>query len=209
MMDLSEKQWVRHTVFHPFEGYEDLRWKKAGSLKISFLIIFLLFIALIVNNRLYAFHLWNDYDKLFNIVPYIVRSVVFFGAWVIGNWSVCTLLDGEGTLRKICIYSSYALIPYIVMLYATTILSHFLVYDEGVFLTCIHYIGLGWTYILMFNAIKSVHQYSFIKTAAAIFLTIVAMLIIMFLIVLLMSLFQKVIIFIYSIYTEIQYRIKV
>lgn len=209
MMDLSEKQWVKHAVFHPFEGFEDMRWKKSGSLKISFFIVFLFFVGTVVRDRLYAFHFWNVYDKLFNIVPYIVNSILLFAVWVIGNWAVCTLLDGEGTLRRICIFSAYSLIPYVASLYITTVMSHLLIHDEGVFITCVYNIGLWWSVLLMFNAIKTVHQYSFLKTAAAIILTIAAMLIIIFLLVLIMSLFQKAALFIYSIYTEIQYRIRV
>jgi hypothetical protein len=56
MMDLSEKQWVKHVMLHPFEGFEDMRWKKSGSLKISFFIVFLFFVGTIVSDRLYAFH---------------------------------------------------------------------------------------------------------------------------------------------------------
>ncbi len=209
MMDLSEKQWVSHTVFHPFEGFENLRWKKAGSLKISFLIIFLFFIAQIVRGRLFAFHFWNDYDKLFNIIPYLVRSILMFTVWVIGNWAVCTLLDGEGSLKRICIFSAYSLIPYIASLYIMTLMSHFLIYDEGVFLEIVYYTGLLWSGLLMFNAIKAVHQYSFWKTVLALVLTVAAMLAMMFLLVILMSLMQKVILFIYSLYTEIQYRVRV
>ncbi len=209
MMDLSEKQWVSHTVFHPFEGFEDLRWKKAGSLRIAFFIVFLFFIAEIVRNRLFAFHFWNSYDKLFNMVPYFVHSILAFAVWVIGNWSVCTLLDGEGSLKRICIFSSYSLVPYVVSLYVSTIMSHFLIYDEVIFLQLVYYIGLLWSVLLMFNAIKAVHQYSFAKTILALVLTVAAMLIIMFLIIILMSLLQKVVLFIYSVYTEIQYRTRV
>lgn len=209
MMDLSEKQWVKHAVFHPFEGFEDMRWKKSGSLKISFLIVALFFIGTVVQDRLYAFHFYNAYDRLFNIVPYIVKSIVIFAAWVVGNWSVCTLLDGEGTLRRICIFSSYALIPYVASMFITTLMSHFLITDEGVFISCIHWAGLLWSVVLLFSAVKTAHQYSFLKTLAAVALTLVAMLIMMFLLVLVMSLFQKVGLFIYSIYTELQYRMRV
>ncbi len=209
MMDLTKTQWVKHTVLHPFEGYEDLRWKKGGSLKISFMIVFVLFIARIIYSRLYGFQFYIEYDKLFNIVPYITQSIVVFVAWVIGNWSICTLLDGEGTMKKICIFSSYALIPYITQLLVTSFLSHFLIYDEVIFINLISYIGVGWSIVLLFFAIKTVHQYSFIKTVIAIILTIIAMLIILFLLVLLLSLLQQVYVFVYSLYTEILYRIKV
>ncbi len=209
MMDLRPGEWVKHSITHPAEGFEDMRWKKAGSLKIAFAIVLLLFLAQIADGRLYGFQFGISYDKTFNIIPYIVKSIVIFGAWVVGNWAVCTLLDGEGTMKNICIYSAYALIPYIAQIFINVLLSHILIQDEAVFMQAIRIIGVGWSVILLFSAIKSVHQYSFGKTVFAIILTIVAMLIMLFLLVLFMSLIQQVYIFISTIYTEISYRVRV
>lgn len=209
MMDLTQRQWVRHAVTHPVEGFEDMRWKKSGSMKIAMFILVLLFFALIADSRLYGFQFGMPNDKTFSIIPFIVRSFVLFGAWVAGNWAVCTLLDGEGTARNICIYSAYALIPYIAQLFINVGLSHILIRDEIVFIQAVRIIGTGWTVILLFSAIRSVHQYSFGKTCFAVILTIAAMLIMLFLLVLFMSLIQQIWVFISSIYTEISYRVRV
>lgn len=208
MYELTPVQWVIHAITHPVEGFEDMRWKKSGSLKIAFFIVFMLFLAGIAAERLYGFNHYVPYDKIFNIVPYIVKSFVIFGAWTVGNWAVCTLLDGEGTMKNICIYSAYSLVPYVAQLFITTFLSHFLIRDESVFINIIAIIGTGWTAVLLFSAIRSVHQYSAVKTVFAIILTIAAMLIMLFLLILLLFLIQQVAIFFMTLFTEISYRVK-
>lgn len=209
MMDYTQPQWVKHVLFHPFEGFEDLRWKKGGTLKYTAVILVALFFALIALDRWCGFQFRPLPDALFSVVPYIMQSVVYFGAWVLGNWAICTLLDGEGTMKNIAIYSSYALIPYVIQAFLEVILSHVLVRAEIVFFDLVYYIGIIWTALLLFNAIKAVHQYTFTKTVVAIVLTLFAMLVILFLAVLFLSLFQKVYVFFYSLYTEILYRVRV
>ena len=183
MYEFTPVGWLKHCVFHPVEGFEDLRWKKQGSMKISMLIVLFLFIAMVVDRQLTGFQFNDSYVKVFNVVPLIVQSVVYFFTWVLGNWAICTLLDGEGTLKKICIYSAYSLVPYIVCTFIAVIFSNVL-------------------------AMRAVHQYSFGKTLASIIGTIIAMLLILFLAILLLSLFQQVYVFGYSVYTEIMYRIR-
>lgn len=209
MMDLTNRQWLKYAVMHPFEGFEDMRWKKAGSIRYSIVIVLLWFVAAVFYNRLYGFQFYASPDKLFNVIPYIVRTIVLFLTWVVGNWAVCTLLEGEGTMRNIFIYSAYALVPYVASLFIGVLLSHVLIRDEAVFIDTVYILGLGWSAVLVFSAIRAVHQYSFLKTIGAIILTIAAMLIILFLLVLLLSLLQQVYVFVYSIYTELAYRVKV
>lgn len=209
MLDLTKGQFVKHVVFHPFEGFEDLRWKKQGSMGIAFAIVCLLFVQQIAYSRLYGFQYYSDYDKIFNIVPYIFKSFILFGTWVVANWAMCTLFDGEGSMKNIFINSAYALIPYITGYLVGTVMSHFLIRDEYVFIQAVEIIGLCWSFVLFISGIKAVHQFSFGKTIALILLTIVAMIAILFLLVLLLTLFQQVLIFILSIYTELSYRLRV
>lgn len=208
MTELKPLEWLKYAVMHPFEGFEDMRWKKAGSLKIAFFIVFLLFISQIAEERLYGFQFYISYDKIFNVVPFIMKSVVIFAAWTIGNRAVCTFLDGEGTLRNICIYSAYALVPYIAQSFINTLLSHILIRDEFVFMEAIRITGVCWTIMLLFSAVKAVHQYSFKQTIFAVIFTVAAMLIMLFLLVLFMSLIQQIYLFISTVYMEISYRLR-
>ncbi len=209
MLDLTQGQFVKHVIMHPFEGFEDLRWKKSGSMKIATAIVFLLFFQQLAYNRLYGFQYYTSYDKVFNIIPYIFRSFGLFLLYVVCNWAMCTLFDGEGSLKNIYIVTAYSLIPYIVGSLVGTILSHVLIKDEYIFISTCEIIGLGWSVVLFISAMKAVHQFTFFKTILLILLTLVAMVLCIFLLVLLLTLFQQVLIFVFTLYTEISYRFRV
>ena len=208
MYEFTERGWLKHVVFHPVEGFEDLRWKKKGSMKIALIIVLGLFISMVVRERLRGPQFYMPNDKLFNVIPLLVQSVVFFFTWVIGNWAVCTLFNGEGTLKKICIFSAYALVPYVVCTYISVFLSNFMTRDEAIWVNFVYYVGLCWSIVLLIQAMRAVHQYTFGMTLLSMVATLLAMIIILFLAILLLSLFQQVYVFGYSIYTEIAYRVR-
>ena len=208
MMELTERQWVYHIIFHPVEGFEDLRLKKAGSILIANIIIALWFIGEILCGSFYGSQfVMTDLDR-FSIVPYVTKTFLLFFVWTSSNWSICALFYGEGTMRKIYIYSAYALVPYISQLYIQAVLSHVLVRDEIIFIHIPKVVGILWSVLLMFTAIKAVHQFSASKALLSIFFTIAVMIVILVLMVLVVSLIQQVYSFISSVFAEIEYRIR-
>ena len=135
MYEFTPMGWLKHCIFHPVEGFEDLRWKKQGSMKIAMVIVFLLFVNMVADRQLTGFQFNTAYVKVFNIVPLLVQSVVYFFTWVIANWALCTLFDGEGTMKNIFCVSAYALLPYLFSEVIVIIASNFLLRTEGGFIT--------------------------------------------------------------------------
>lgn len=205
-LDLPAWKWPFYIMRHPFEGYEDLRWKKAYNMKVAMVIVALFFVVSICDQLMTGFLHNYAMTKVFNIVPIVIQSIILFITWVVGNWSLCTLFNGEGTMRNICVNTAYALVPYIIGKVVNIILSNCLTKDESAFLAFVSYLTIGYSVLLLISGMKTVHQYNFWQTILSMFFTVVAMLIIIILTVLLVSLFQQVYLFVYAVYTELLYR---
>lgn len=205
-LDLPAWKWPFYVMRHPFEGYEDLRWKKAYNMKVAMVIVAIFFIVSVCDQLMTGFLHNYTMVKVFNIVPIVIQSIVLFITWVVGNWALCTLFNGEGTMKNICVNTAFALVPYIIGRVINIILSNCLTRDESAFLTFVSYITIGYSVLMLFSGMKTVHQYNFWQTIVSMFFTIIAMVIIIILTVLLVSLFQQVYLFVYAIYTELLYR---
>lgn len=205
-LDMPKWKWPFYVARHPFEGFEDVRWKKAYHTKVALVIVLCLFAVTVAARLMTGFIHQTVFEKVFNIVPLFSSSVLIFFIWVVGNWSLCTLFDGEGKMQQIMCVSAYALVPYIISQVIYIMLSNVLQRNEGTILSFVSYIGLLWSAVLLISAIKAVHQYTMPKTILAMVFSVVAMVIIVLVLILLVALFQQVVMFVYSIYTELMYR---
>lgn len=209
LSNMKKWQWPFHIMMHPFEGYENLRWKKTGSMTVAWTIVFLYFIVQVSDKLLTGFA-YNTYtERVFNVVPTIIQTIVLYIAWCLGNWAVGTFLNGEGSLKNIFIFTAYALVPKLIGDAVAIVMSNIVLENEAIFMQLISILFTGWSVLLLFMAIKVVHQYKFGENVAAIILTVIAILIMLFLVVLLLSIFQKFYVFCLTIYTEIVYRLSV
>ena len=195
-----------HVIFHPFDGFWDLKHEKRGNFKAGIFFVVLTIAAYIYNGMGQSF--WFDpYNEGISIFAEMTGVLVPFALWVLANWCLTTLFEGEGSLKDICLATCYCLLPLPMMMIPATILTHVLTLDEGTIITLLISIGYIWTGMLLFFGVMVTHDYSFSKNILTVLGTLAGMVIIMFLALLFSGLFGKIISFVVNIYTELALRV--
>lgn len=209
MKDLiSKEKWKNlfYTVNHPSDGYYWIRHQDKGSVPIAILLV-ILFSFCFSMNSMYASFIVNDVDSRWvNSLTELMGVLLLFGILCIGNWSITCLMNGEGRLKDIVVAVGYAMLPLIVTYITATIVSQFIAENEETFYYLIMLVGTAYTVIMALIGIMQVHNYTLGKTLGTLFLTIVAMLIIIFLALLIFNLISQVVAFFNSIYIELVFR---
>lgn len=192
-----------HVIAHPFEGFYEIRHRGKGSVPVALLCLFLFGLSYSINRRYASFVVNNLNPRYVDIGEDIIGVFIVFLLFAAANWSITCLMEGEGRFRDILIVVCYSLLPMILTLIPSTILSWFIAADEEVIYSVIKTISALACAVLILIGIMVVHNYSFGKTIATLFLTFVALLIIIFIILLLLSLIDQIYIFLQSVYTEL------
>jgi hypothetical protein len=195
-----------YVLLHPFQGFWDLKYENKGKLRISLLILLLLTIATIILRQYSGYVVNYNYPYDLNSIKELQYIVLPFFLWCVSNWSLTTLMDGEGKFKEIVMATGYSLLPLVLMRFGNTILSNIITLREASFYYLIDSLAGLWFIWLLFIGIMTVHQYSVTKTVVTMALTLLVMGIIIFLGLLFFSLLQQMLGFVLSIYTEISLR---
>ena len=144
-LQVSKWRFPLRCIFHPFKAYYELKVEKKGSLLLANLILLAFFVTSILNAQLTGFHFNENRTDRFNVFITLGMTIGLFLIWVVCNWAISTLADGEGKFREIWIFTAYALLPYVISLAVLTILSNSLSLEESAFLTIAQTLAYVWT----------------------------------------------------------------
>jgi len=204
----SKDKWkyMLYTVTHPMDGYYWIRHADKGSVPLAVLMV-MVFGAMFTANRLLSSFVVNDIDpRNVDSLYEMIGVLVFFLLMCVSNWSITCLMGGEGRMKDITIAVGYGTIPISVCLFLGTLVSQVVADEEQAFYGILIGVGIAYGLIMILIGIMQVHNYSLGKTLITIFLTFVAMLIIIFVVLLLSNMISLVFNFFRSIYTEIIFR---
>ena len=162
---------------HPIDRYYDIRVGKNGSM-IAATIIYVAFFAVYMiyqtgKGFIYQYTSVEDMDMGAVVVGFFAILILF----IVCNFLVTSITDGDGTLKQVYMIPAYGIMPLMICMIVTTIMSYQLTYNESFILTVIMMIGGIWSIAVIFEGLSTVHDYDFKQTVVSLIITAVFMLI--------------------------------
>ena len=194
-----------HLITHPFDGFWDLKHEKRGSVRGGLFWMAAATLAY-VYSMVGASWMTNPHKENANFFYMIATVLIPSFLFILGNWCLTTLFDGEGSFKDIFIATSYSLVPLVILFIPATLLTNVLSLDEVAVCTLLKGIAVVWMAFLLFFGIMTTHGYSMGKNFLITICTIVGMVFIAFIIMLFTNLVSRMVSFIGEIITEISYR---
>ncbi len=200
-----ELAYAFYVMFHPFDGFWDLKHEKRGSVRGGIFYIILTIAAFYYQaiGQGYLLNPQGEYSGFWNQALGVLVPLLLF---VIGNWCLTTLFDGEGSFKDIFIAASYSLTPLPLLIIPATVYSNFVIATEVDIVGFISTLAFVWLALLLFFGTMVTHDYSMGKNAITVVGTILAMACIMFVAILFTTLIGKIVSLVTNIVTEIQFR---
>jgi DNA-binding beta-propeller fold protein YncE len=188
---------------HPMDSYYYMKLKEKGSLPgavVNFIIFFAAYL-IFQTSKGFIVQFTEIEDMDFNVI--IGGFIGLYLLFVICNYLVTSIYDGEGNIADIFKMVSYAMFPLSIALLAVTALSHVLTQNETFLLYFMLTGGFAWSGVLLWLGLQEVHNYSFSNTFKSLVFTAVFMLIALVVLFNMAILFNQFVQFIESIAREV------
>jgi len=196
-----------HLVFHPFDGFWDLKNEKKGSFVSATVILASVTASFLVSAMTTGFLFREGTTAVFNVFSVILKVAGPVILWTTANWSLTSLMDGKGRLVEIYTATCYAALPLLFVTVPVAILSNFLILDESVIISTISSVSVLWVVMLIYAGVVSTHQYTATRALFVCLFTVAAIGAMLFIGLLFYSVSEKLIVFLSNLIKEISFRL--
>jgi DNA-binding beta-propeller fold protein YncE/Na+-translocating ferredoxin:NAD+ oxidoreductase RnfA subunit len=201
---VSELLHVFRMLRHPIDGYEELATGKASVLSATILLIALAVV------RLYEVYqtsfIFSGVDPLrVSMVSELLKLFVPLFAWIVCNYMVSIINDGEGKFKDVYKGSIYALSPYLVLGVPLALMSKGLTLMESVVYDYSRMFMILWCIVLFVIMVKEIHGYELKETFKNIAITLSGMAVMALITFIFFGLTSQVWDFVRSIAEEVKY----
>lgn len=206
MSIIEDGKLMFHVLLHPFDGFYQVINHQKKRYILPTLILLLVGIVGVLSYQYTGFILNSFPIHYINSVTIFITTLLPIVLFLISNWSITTLFDGNGSIGDIFIVMCYALVPKLLFDISGILLSNVVTMEEAPLLYAFTMIGTVWFCFLLFCGLCVVHEYTALTNVFTLIATFVAAIIIIFLAMLYFTLSGKVIGFVYSVFSEMTKR---
>ncbi len=204
---VSNLHYSLYFMKHPVDGAYGIAHEGRANWLASTLLLVLFIAEFVVNKYTCGFLMKTVMEGRYEIFSDIGIALVVMIALTASTYLVCTINDGEGTVKKLYTLFCYSLIPYVVLTPVVYLLSHVLTNNEVFLLTMLNLLTYGWIAVIAFIGLKEVNNFKMNETVKVILLTVFTVLILALLIFIIYVLWAQVFEFISAIFGEVVYRL--
>ncbi len=200
---VSEFRFLKEVVRHPVNGFYEIKKERKGSLVVATTLLLVLFVAFLLNTAFKGFlYQLTDVEDL-NIYAIILGYFSIVLIFILSNYLITSINQGESGIKKIYIQTTYSFIPLIFALFLSTIFTHILTLDESFFVSFTAIVGYIWTFMILFIGINEVQNYEFRDTIKSVLLSILLMAILAITIIFVQLMISQIFDFIIVVFREV------
>ncbi len=204
---VSDLCYSGYYLKHPVDGAYGISKEGRANWVASTVILLVFIVEYVVDRYTRGFLVKRVMDGRYEILSDIGAILLIVAALTACTYLVCTINDGEGTVKKIYTFLCYSLVPYVVLTPICYAFSHVLTSNEVILISMLEIVIYGWIAVLAFVGLKEVNDFKVGETVKVILLTAFTALIMALLFFIIYVLWAQVFEFITSIIGEVVYRL--
>lgn len=164
--------FAKQVLVKPIDAYYDIRRKRKATVA-SATVLYLWYIVLQITDIYVVGLLFNSHDiNHVNLVEILVRAIGPIVLFVLCNYLISSITEGEGKASDLYIGLAYCMTPYLIAALPLQIITNVLVQNEAFVYHFPMLLVIGWSAILFFMMVQEMHNYSFKETVKNLLITL-------------------------------------